>query len=362
MRGANFHSAFYFEESQKAFVGLLRTGALIESLAAHEGAVREHMVTPMSPSTIWLLPINDETTEIQAELLPGIREIGGLALSHLDVDNRSADGFVLYANYKQADVAEETHGVNLYGEPPEAVAEHYSGMIVEALNFGQVIRYGRRQGRHSLPVFRRPYDPLQTSQGHSWLPINIELDSTRQRLFCSFAGFRPRLLSQHIAAAYPNLAVDPARIRYVPPLLMRLDPDTLLPQYEPGRTYLSYAEPVAFTAAGNDWQLPDTAAVRAGPVAYPQSKLIRLKAIRETVPVYRDHIRLVRTVTLSNQEDVAPLLDPAGKLIVVGTLRYQACDKKQCFIPETVAADVTLHIQSLDRTRVPEKLQRKPGA
>jgi hypothetical protein len=251
LRQANFHSAFYFEEFGKAFVGLLRTGAMIECLAPHEGEVGEHVVTPMSASTIWIIAIEDEDKELHAELLPGIRELGGLALSHLDVDNRSRNGFVLYANYKQADVAEETHGVNIYGEQPERVTEHYSGMTVEAINFGQVIRYERREGSHSIRTFRRPYDPLQTSRGHSWLPINIELDSTRQRLFCSFAGFRPRLLPQHIAAAYPDLVVDPARIRYIPPLLMRLDPDTLLPQYESARTYLSYAEPVAFTAAGN---------------------------------------------------------------------------------------------------------------
>jgi hypothetical protein len=32
--GANFHSAFYFEESGSRFVGLLRTGAILETLAA----------------------------------------------------------------------------------------------------------------------------------------------------------------------------------------------------------------------------------------------------------------------------------------------------------------------------------------
>jgi hypothetical protein len=250
-RAANFHSAFYFEEGGRRFVGLLRTGAVIERLAAHGGSVREHEVLRMPESTIWIVCLDEGASELKAELLPGVREIGGLALSHLDVDNRSGDGFVLFANYKQADVAEETHGTNIYGEQPEAVAEHYSGMIVEALNYGQVIRYERRSGKHSIRVFRRPYDARRTSQGHSWLPINIELDSARRRLYCSFAGFRPRLLPRHIAAAYPDLAVDANRIRYVPPLLMRFDADTLEPQYEKGRTYLSYAEPVAFAAGGN---------------------------------------------------------------------------------------------------------------
>jgi hypothetical protein len=76
---------------------------------------------------------------LQAELFPGIRELGGFALSHLDVDASSGDGFVLFANYKHSDVAEETRGENLYGEAPDDVPEHYSGTIAEAFNVGQVI-------------------------------------------------------------------------------------------------------------------------------------------------------------------------------------------------------------------------------
>src|SRR6185503_16023647 len=118
--------------------------------------------------TIWIVEVRDDLTELQASLLPGIRELGGIALSHLDVDASSRDGFVLFANYKQADVAEETHGQNLYGEGPEEVPEHYSGMIIEPFNFGQVIRYSRKRGTSSLKTFERPYVPGKTSLGHSW--------------------------------------------------------------------------------------------------------------------------------------------------------------------------------------------------
>lgn len=247
---ANFHSAFYFEEAGKRFVGLLRTGALIETLAPHSALV-DHAVVPARPSTIWIIELDSSATMLQAELLPGIGELDGLALSHLDVDASSGNGFVLYANFKEADVAEETHGVNIYGEAPELVAEHYSGMIVEALNFGLVVRYERRAGRVSLKTFRRPYDPGRTSLGHSWLPINIQLDSTRQRLFCTFSGFRPRLLPRHIAQAYPGRVVDPQNIRYVPPVLMRFDAQTLQPDADGSRTHISYAEPIAMAVVGD---------------------------------------------------------------------------------------------------------------
>jgi hypothetical protein len=248
---ANFHSGFYFEEMGRRFVGLLRTGALIETLAPHTALV-DHTVIPATPSTIWIIELDDQATTLRAELLPGIGELDGLALSHLDVDASGGDGFVLYANFKEADVAEETHGQNIYGEAPDLVAEHYSGMIVEALNFGLVVRCERRTGKVLLTTFRRPYDPGRTSLGHSWLPINIQLDSTGQRLFCTFSGFRPRLLSQHIARAYPERAVDPQRIRYVPPVLMRFDARTLEPDIDGSRTHISYAEPIAMAVAGDD--------------------------------------------------------------------------------------------------------------
>jgi hypothetical protein len=243
---ANFHSAFYYEEGGRRFVGLLRTGAVLEALEPHR-VPDEHRVIPMKPSTIWVVEVREDRNEFPAFLLPGVRELGGFALSHLDIDARSRDGFVLYANYKQADVAEETHGQNLYGEPPEQVPDHYSGMIIEPFNFGQVIRYARDRGTNTLETFSRPYVPGKTSLGHSWLPINLQLDSRRERLFCSFGGFHPRLLPRHVALAYQGLVADVSQIRHVPPLLMRFDAGRLRPDIDPKRRHLSYAESIAFT-------------------------------------------------------------------------------------------------------------------
>lgn len=247
---ANFHSAFYFEESGDSYVGLLKTGARLETLAAHPDA-REHPVLPMPPSTIWLLKLDERATAIPARTMPEVTRLGALALSHLDVDASGGNGFVLYANFKQADVAEETHGANIYGEPPERVWEHYAGMTVEALNHGTVLRLERRNGQTNLRVFSRPYDPDNTSRGHSWLPINIEVDPSRQWLFCSFAGLRPRLLPRHILDAYPGLAVDGAHVRYVPPLLLRFRAETLEVDTDRDRRHLSYAEPIAMTTVGD---------------------------------------------------------------------------------------------------------------
>lgn len=247
----NFHSAFYYEEAGGRFVGLLRTGAVLESLRAHDRPV-DHDVHRMPASTIWIVRLDDAADTLQATLLPGLRELDGLALSHLDVDASSGDGFVLYANFKEADVAEETHGANVYGEGPEEVAEHYAGMTVEPLAHGLVIRYERRGGTTRIATFARPYEPAATSRGHSWLPVNIARSPSGRHLFCSYGGFRPRLLSGHVARAYPERLAPYDRVRYVPPLLMRHDADTLEPDWQRDRGHLSYAEPIAMAVVGDE--------------------------------------------------------------------------------------------------------------
>jgi hypothetical protein len=140
LESANFHSAFCYEDKGRRFVGLLKTGAVIECLEAHTFPV-DHRVTRMPSSTIWIIEVDHRAPVLQAALLPGIRELGALALSHLSVDASGGNGFVLYANYKQADVAEETHGENIYSESPDQVREHYAGMVVEPLNYGLVLRH-----------------------------------------------------------------------------------------------------------------------------------------------------------------------------------------------------------------------------
>jgi hypothetical protein len=246
----NFHSAFYWEDSGRKFVGLLRTGAVVEHIAPHKEPF-EHPVRTMPVSTIWTVEIDESKQSLQASLLPGIAEIGGLALSHLDVDVSAPDGFILYANYKEAAVGEETHGVNVYGQCPSEVAEHYSGMIVEPLNVGKVIRYEHRTGKNEVKVFEQPYDYGRSSLGHTWLPINIELDSSRRALYCTFNGYHPRLMPHHIAAGYSDRVVDHRSIHPVPSTMMRFDAETLRPDFDSRRSYISYGEPVAMAVIGD---------------------------------------------------------------------------------------------------------------
>ena len=108
-----------------------------------------------------------------------------------------------------------------------------------------------------------------------------------------------------------------------------------------------------------DWKLEESPAAKLHAFAYPASKMMHLKAIGETVPVYRDRIRIDREITFAQEDALKPLADPAGELILKGSFRYQACDDRECYLPQTVPLEWHFHFEGLERERVPEALQRK---
>jgi hypothetical protein len=106
-------------------------------------------------------------------------------------------------------------------------------------------------------------------------------------------------------------------------------------------------------------KLESSPAFQADPVVFPPSRMMRLEAIHETVPVYEGRFRLLETITLAGAQQIEPLLDVNRNLTIPGELRYQACDDHECFVPESVRVKWTVHVLPFDRTRVPEPLQRK---
>lgn len=101
-----------------------------------------------------------------------------------------------------------------------------------------------------------------------------------------------------------------------------------------------------------DWTIAESHGWLALPVAYPQSRMLNLPVIQETVPVYQGRVRLTRDLILGQ-----PL--PPGDLTVEGVFRYQACDEKECYPPQTVPLKWKFRVERLDSQRAPEELQRK---
>jgi hypothetical protein len=159
-------------------------------------------------------------------------------------------------------------------------------------------------------------------------------------------GLTPAVAHQSVAAKHIGLstAATGTEGRTGQRITLTLDGD-LAPKmhvYAPGtKGYI----PVALTFEKTAGFLPDT------PV-YPPSKTMHIKVINETVPVYEGRFRVLQTIRLADADQLEPLLDKDRNLTVNAKFRYQACDDRECYVPETVPLTWTIHVQPLDRVRV----------
>ncbi len=108
------------------------------------------------------------------------------------------------------------------------------------------------------------------------------------------------------------------------------------------------------------WELEEVTGLTTYAPTYPQSQMLHLPAIEETVPVYEGSIRLVADIKIGQKKEIEHLLNDFGELIVRGNLRYQACDDTICYIPQDIPLEWTFQLDDIDRTRVPETLRRNP--
>jgi hypothetical protein len=107
-------------------------------------------------------------------------------------------------------------------------------------------------------------------------------------------------------------------------------------------------------------KLSESRAFQPDVPVFPNSKTVRLAAIQETVPVYERQFRLLQTITLGSAQQVEPLLNKDRQLAIEGQFLYQACDDRQCFVPETVPLRWVVKVEPFDRTRAPVEMQRQP--
>jgi hypothetical protein len=108
-----------------------------------------------------------------------------------------------------------------------------------------------------------------------------------------------------------------------------------------------------------DWKMTENAGFKTSAAEYPKPQILRLEAIKETVPVFLGQVRLLRDVVIGTDAQVKPLLGADNELTVEGSLRYQVCDDKECYLPATQPLKWVLKFEPLDRERVPADLQHK---
>jgi hypothetical protein len=108
-----------------------------------------------------------------------------------------------------------------------------------------------------------------------------------------------------------------------------------------------------------EWNMEQSGATKPQPVKFPTPEKLYLKPIKETALVYRRKVHLTREIIFGQEAALKPQLSPSGELVLRGSLRYQACDDRECFTPETVPVEWRFQFQGMDRERVPADLQRK---
>ena len=103
--------------------------------------------------------------------------------------------------------------------------------------------------------------------------------------------------------------------------------------------------------------LPDFEARQA---SYPSAKILYLPAIKERVPVFEGAFRIRQELKVNSMAEFSGGLGADGKKVTVkGSLEYQACDSKICFLPATVPVEWQFQILPLDRQRAPEDIRHK---
>ena len=95
---------------------------------------------------------------------------------------------------------------------------------------------------------------------------------------------------------------------------------------------------------------------------YPPAEELFLAAIKETVPVFQGGFQVRQDITMLGNDVLEPVLKGNSEVKIRGKLRYQACDDKICYLPQTIPLEWTLKLDPLDRQRVPEPIQHKAPA
>ena len=115
--------------------------------------------------------------------------------------------------------------------------------------------------------------------------------------------------------------------------------------------------PIALNLDASRW-------IKSASPAYPPSRTMNLRAIKETVPVYVSKVRIHVDVVVANRtvlmRELLATPDRVMPVDVTARLSYQACDEKVCYFPAEVPLVWHFNVRLPDRTRVAPENQQRP--
>lgn len=96
--------------------------------------------------------------------------------------------------------------------------------------------------------------------------------------------------------------------------------------------------------------LTDDAAFKTHAAKFPKSEQYFFEPLGETQLVYSKPFRIVQDVTIALTPAMRQRARGSGAtLTIAGTLRYQACDDKVCYMPQDVPVSWTIQLRPLER-------------
>ena len=87
-------------------------------------------------------------------------------------------------------------------------------------------------------------------------------------------------------------------------------------------------------------------------IQFPKSEDYFFKPLNEHVPVYQKPFRVIQDLMIDASRDAEAALRDVPRLTIKGSLSYQACDDRVCFLPEIVPLAWNVNLKVLDRERV----------
>jgi hypothetical protein len=108
-----------------------------------------------------------------------------------------------------------------------------------------------------------------------------------------------------------------------------------------------------------EWRTKDSTGWLFHGLSLPNSKMLHLPAIQETVPVYEGRFRITRDLTVGQAGEVRPLLAADGALRIDDAFYYQACDDRICYPPQSIPIRWTFHYANHDGQRSPLPLRKR---
>lgn len=87
------------------------------------------------------------------------------------------------------------------------------------------------------------------------------------------------------------------------------------------------------------------------PLQYPASETYFFQPLNERVPVFQKAFRLTQAVALSTTQEGRAALTKINQITITGTLDYQACDDRLCFLPQSIPVSYTVKVRQLDTER-----------